>query len=377
MVRVALVGLGKMGISHQAILNSTNGIELVATCDATPLVAAVMGKYTKAKSYSNYIEMLDKEKLDAVVIATPPKAHVSMVDEAIARDLSIFCEKPFVLETADGKRLADAAQAAGIVNQVGYHYRFVGSFVHVKKLVDAGILGRIHHVTAEAYGPVVLRPKTGSWRGAKNTGGGALYDYATHALDLLNYCVGRPDAVLSAALGSIFSEEVDDEVYALMSYKDGKTATLQVNWSDESYRKMSTKLTLSGTEGKIVADRQEVQIYLRYARPDLGLNRGWNVRYTTELTEPVDYYLRGEEYSAQIEHFARHVADRDPDTRSTFATAVEADMTVDAIRAAADRPAVCIDAMSDMKLVPGQSGTRRGASSGLRGAMARLVGKSQ
>jgi predicted dehydrogenase len=345
MVRVALVGLGKMGISHQAILNSTNGIDLVATCDSTPLVGSMMARYTKTKSYSDYAEMLDKEALDAVVIATPPKAHVSMVEQAIAKGLAIFCEKPFVLETADGKRLAEAAAAAGIVNQVGYHYRFVASFEHVKKLVDVGILGRIHHVTAEAYGPVVLRPKTGSWRGAKNTGGGALYDYATHALDLLNYCVGRPNAVLSAALGSIFSEEVDDEVYALMSYKDGKTATLNVNWSDESYRKMSTKLTINGTAGKIVADRQEVQIYLREARPEQSLNKGWNVRYTTELTEPVDYYLRGEEYSAQIEHFARHVVARDTATRSTFATAVEADITVDAIRAAAERPAVGIDGL--------------------------------
>lgn len=370
MVRVALVGLGKMGISHQAILNSTSGIELVATCDSTPLVASVMGRYTKARSYSDYSEMLAKEQLDAVVIATPPKAHVPMVEAAIAKGLAIFCEKPFVLETADGIALAKAAETAGIVNQVGYHYRFVGSFVHVKSLVDAGILGRIHHVTAEAYGPVVLRPKTGSWRGSKQTGGGALYDYATHALDLLNYCVGRPDTVLSASLGSVFSEEVDDEVYALMGYDDGMTATLQVNWSDESYRKMSTKLTLCGTKGKIIADRQEVQVYMREPRPDLGLNQGWNVRYTTELTEPVDYYLRGEEYSAQIEHFAKHVAAGDRATRSTFATAVEADMTVDAIRAAAARDAIRID---DGEMVAAATQTRARPRTGL----ARLFGKSQ
>ncbi len=351
MVRTALVGLGKMGISHQAILNATKGVELVAACDSTPLVASVMGRFTTVKSYSNYAEMLENEQLDAVVIATPPKAHVPMVELAIAKGLAIFCEKPFVLETADGKALAAAAKAAGIVNQVGYHYRFVGSFVHVKSLVDAGILGRIHHINAEAYGPVVLRPKTGSWRGGKQSGGGALYDYATHALDLLNYCFGRPDNVLAASLGSIFSEEVDDEVYALMSYNSGATATLQVNWSDESYRKMSTKLAISGTLGKIIADRQEVQIYMREARPDLNLKQGWNVRYTTELTDPVDYYLRGEEYSAQIEHFARHVATKDLMTRSTFATAVEADMTVDAIRHAATRPGIGIDVV-DAAIAP-------------------------
>lgn len=348
MVRVALVGLGKMGISHQAILNSTKGFDLVATCDSTPLIGSMMARYTKARNYTDYDEMLEQEPLDAVVIATPPKAHVPMVEKAIAKGLAIFCEKPFVLETSEGKRLAEAAQAKGIVNQVGYHYRFVASFEKLRELVAAGVIGKVHHVAAEAYGPVVLRPKTGSWRGAKSTGGGALYDYATHALDLLNYCVGRPDTVLAASLGSIFSEEVEDEVYALMGYADGRTASLSVNWSDESYRKMSTKLTVSGTEGKIYADRQEVQIYLRAPHPALGLKQGWNVLYTTELTEPVDYYLRGEEYSAQMEHFAQHVASGDVATRSTFASAVEADMIVDAIRAGAARSALTIEDISEV-----------------------------
>jgi predicted dehydrogenase len=343
MVRVALVGLGKMGISHQAILNSTKGLELVATCDSTPLIGSIIARYTKARNYTDYDEMLEKEPLDAVVIATPPKAHVVMVEKAIAKGLAIFCEKPFVLKTDDGRRLAEAARVKGIVNQVGYHYRFVASFAKLRELVALGVIGKVHHVSAEAYGPVVLRPKTGSWRGAKSSGGGALYDYATHALDLLNFCVGRPDTVVAASLGSIFSEEVDDEVYALMSYADGCTASLSVNWSDESYRKMSAKLTVSGTGGKIYADRQEVQIYLREPRPDLGLKQGWNVLYTTELTDQVGYYLRGEEYSAQMEHFAAHVAAGNPETRSTFATAVEADKIVDAIRAAAARPALGID----------------------------------
>ena len=369
MVRVALVGLGKMGISHQAILNSTAGLDLVAVCDSTPLVGSVMSRYTKVRNYSDYDEMLEKEPLDAVVIATPPKAHVAMVEKAIAKGLAIFCEKPFVLETADGKRLAEAAAKAGIVNQVGYHYRFVASFAKLRELVQAGAIGRVHHVSAEAYGPVVLRPATGSWRGAKAAGGGALYDYATHALDLLNFCIGRPDTVRAASLGSIFSEEVDDEVYALFGYADGKTASLSVNWSDESYRKMSAKLTVNGTEGKIYADRQEVQVYLREPRPDLGLKQGWTVLYTTELTAEVGYYLRGEEYSAQIEHFAAHVAAGDPATRSTFASAVEADMVVDAIRAAAERPAQSIEDASEM--------TANAPKPKRRGLLNRLVGAGQ
>ena len=72
---------------------------------------------------------------------------------------------------------------------------------------------------------------------------------------------------------------------------------------------MTTRITVWGTAGRIFADRQEIQVYLRDTGvvPE-GYEHGWNVRYGTELTEPVGFYLRGEEYSAQIDHFVERVA---------------------------------------------------------------------
>ena len=67
---------------------------------------------------------------------------------------------------------------------------------------------------------------------------------------------------------------------------------------------MTTRIMIWGSTGRIFADRQECQVYLREDAPlPPGYQPGWNVRYTTELTEPVWFYLRGEEYSAQIDHF--------------------------------------------------------------------------
>jgi predicted dehydrogenase len=59
-------------------------------------------------------------------------------------------------------------------------------------VLESGALGKLHHVRAEAYGPVVLRPKGATWRAAKSEGGGALYDYACHAIDLMNFLAGAP-----------------------------------------------------------------------------------------------------------------------------------------------------------------------------------------
>jgi len=102
-----------------------------------------------------------------------------------------------------------------------------------------------------------------------------------------------------------------------------------VNWSDESFRKMSTKISLIGTNGRLTADRQECQLYLRapsHALP--GYGRGWNVRYTTDLTEAVGFYLRGEEYSAQIEGFVAAVKAGGGPTTNDFASAAATDRTI-------------------------------------------------
>ena len=332
MIRTAMVGLGKMGLSHLAILRAHPELDLVAGCDSTAYLTDILTKYSGLKCYADFDRMLEQEPLDALVVATPSKLHAPMVEKALNRGLHVFCEKPFVLDVYDGEKLVSLAESKGLVNQVGYHYRFVGAFKEAARIVASGALGTIHHVRAEAYGPVVLRPKGGTWRSAKSEGGGALYDYACHAIDLVNFVVGPPAAVDGVVRHGVFSQDVDDEIYCTLRYADGCSGQLSVNWSDESFRKMSTKVSVWGTNGRINADRQECQIFLREPHAALpGMGKGWTIRYTTDLTEEVWFYLRGEEYSAQIDYFAKSIAARRLDGTNTFRSALEADRLVSMI----------------------------------------------
>lgn len=327
-----MIGLGKMGLSHHAIVNAHPDVKVVAACDTTTYLTDVLQKHTGLKCYADLDQLLAQEQLDAVVVSTPSKLHAGMVEKALRRGLHVFCEKPFVLDVADGERLIDLAATHNLVTQVGYHYRFVGAFQEAARIVASGALGKVHHVRAEAYGPVVLRAKGSTWRTAKNEGGGALYDYACHAIDLVNFVVGMPDSVGGVALNRLFSRDVEDEVYCSMSFGAGVSGQLAVNWSDESYRKMSTKISVWGTNGRISADRQECQIYLREPHPGLpGSPAGWSVRYTTDLTQEVWYYLRGEEYSAQIDYFVQSIRQRRTNGTNSFRSALEADRVVEMI----------------------------------------------
>ena len=306
MYKAAIIGLGKMGLSHLSIANAHPDIQLRCVCDTSRYLLDVLHKYTGVTTYSDFERMLREVELDCLFVATPSKYHANIVAAALERNLHVFCEKPLALEPQTGYRLAETAERKGLVNQVGYHFRYVAPFNEAKRLLDRKVIGDLHHVRVDAYGPVVLRRKVASWRSQQSDGGGCLFDYACHAIDLANYLGGRPVAVSGTVLNGVFSDSVDDEVYSTLQFAQGLHGQLATNWSDESVRKMSVSMSLWGTNGRINVDRQELQVYLRSPSESAeDLVPGWNTRYTTDLTPPVWFYVRGEEYSSQIDHFVQ------------------------------------------------------------------------
>lgn len=325
-LRVGLVGIGKMGLSHLAMIRPHPDVDLVGMCDASTYVPGVLEKYTGITAHKDFHAFLRDVPMDAIIIATPSTTHAWMVRAALEKGLHVFCEKPFTLSAQDATELTALAKSKNLVTQVGYHNRFVGAFREVKRLVELGTIGEITHVTGEAYGPVVLKPKGSTWRTQSTEGGGCLYDYAAHAINLVNWYIGEPIGVGGTVLGSVFSKDTDDEVFSTLYYPNGRSAQVSVSWSDESQRKMSTRVHLFGTKGRIYVDRQECQVYLRdTATLPEGYDYGWNVKYTTDLTEPVWFYLRGEEYSAQLDTFVKNVQGGVTENVNDFASAAMTD----------------------------------------------------
>ena len=332
MIKTGIIGLGKMGLSHASIINANADLELVAVCDSSTLILEAMKKYGSYKVYTDYKKMIDENALNALFVATPTKFHADMVLYALERNIHVFCEKPLSLTTAQGIKMLNTASEKKLVNQVGYHNRFIGTFNYLKELIAAGVLGDVYHFLGEAYGPVVTKRKEGTWRSESTEGGGCLFDYASHVINLVEYVLGRIKTVDGVMLKKIFSKGVEDAVYSGMFLENGVSGMLNVNWSDETYRKMSTQITVMGTGGKIICDAQEIKIYLKNDYPNLKLEKGWNIKYITDLTQPVDFYLRGEEYSAQVDYFAQCIKNNKPDSISSFASALHTDEVIEQIK---------------------------------------------
>lgn len=331
MVKGAIIGLGKMGISHASIVGANPKVDFVAVCDTSSLVLEAFKKFSNVKTYSDYKKMINEERLDFVVVATPTKFHYPMVKFAMENGLHVFCEKPFTLTVTEGNELKELATQNGLINQVGYHNHFIGTFRELKRLLEKKVIGDLVHFSGEAYGPVVTREKSGTWRSISKEGGGCLYDYASHVINLIQETVGKPQKIHGTLLKNIYSNGVEDAVYSLMELQNGLTGTLLVNWSDETYRKMSTSIMVHGKNGKIICDATEIKIYLKKPVPSESLDKGWTIKYITDLAIPVNFYLRGEEYSAQIDNFIESVTSNKQSAYNTFGQALHTDHVIDMI----------------------------------------------
>lgn len=331
MIKGAIVGLGKMGLSHAAILGAHPDVDLIAVCDTSSLVLDAFKKFSSVRAYSDFKEMLEKESLEFILVATPTRFHFPMVKYALEKGLHVFCEKPFSLTTTEGEELVNLANKKWLVNQVGYHNHFIGTFRELKRLIQAGVIGELVHFTGEAYGPVVVKEKGGTWRSKPEEGGGCLFDYASHVINLIQEILGRPTSAGGMKLKSIYSKGVEDAVYGTLTLKSGLSGILSVNWSDETYRKMSTSLTIQGKNGKIICDATELKIYLKEANKKEGLEKGWTIKYITDLAIPVNYYLRGEEYSSQIDNFIACIKDGKQTEYNSFEQGLYTDKVIEMI----------------------------------------------
>lgn len=332
MIRVGIIGIGKMGISHLAILGAHPDVEVVGVCDTSKMMIDAIEKYSGFPCYSDYFKMLDQAKPDAVFVAVPTKFHAKMVEELLRRNIHVFTEKPFCLNPEEGNVLVELVRQKKLVNQVGYHNKFVGTFQEVKRIVDGGWLGEIYHFHGQAYGPVVVNPKQDTWRSKPEDGGGCLMDYASHVIDLINYILAPVSKVKASMLKSIFSKDVDDAVYSMLELSNNVSGLLTVNWSDDTIRKMSTSITINAKKGKLVSDANELKVYFRDNNCPDGYSKGWNIKHVTDLTKEVEFYLRGEEYSSQIDYFIKAIQGKVPNNINHFESAWLTDRAISLIR---------------------------------------------
>lgn len=311
-IRIGIIGMGRMGITHYSIINSRSDVEIVAVADTSQLVLTLLKKYINGiKAFTNYQELINSGEVDAILVCTPPNLNEDILNLALKNNIHAFVEKPYTTNSQIGRQLANEYKSAGLVNQVGYVNRFNDVFTKAKFFIENGLLKDIYRFRSEMFSCTISQPDDGSgWRASRESGGGALFEMAAHAIDLVNYIVGKPVSVSGSSLNKVYSKNVEDVVSSTFSYQEGVTGTLYVNWSDHSFRKPTNKIEVTGKNGKLLADQHSLKIYLTEPNPQWKLRTGWNTLNITDIFESVPFYVRGNEFTRQLYHFVDSVKQR-------------------------------------------------------------------
>ena len=331
MLRAGFIGFGRMGITHFSILNTHPDVKIVAICDPSKSTRTILKKYLNVEIFTNYQEMIDKISLDFVVISTPTDSHAEIIAYAINNGLHTFSEKPLALTATEGREILNQLHNKNLVNQIGYVNRFNEVFMAVKKIIDKGIIGEVKNFQSEMYGATVLKEPASGWRAKRKTGGGCLYEFASHCIDLVVYLLGQPDKVMGSIMQRIYSSDAEDLVSSNFVYKYGYSGSIMVNWSDETFRKPTNIITIFGNKGKIVADKHAYKIFLKEPIRESGFHEGWNTRYITDFGKSVRFYVRGNEFTRQLDYFVDCIKNRRTDNISSFADAHTTDVVMEEI----------------------------------------------
>lgn len=331
MLNAGFIGMGRMGITHYSILNTHPSVNAMAIADTSRTMRNILEKYLSVDTYSDYRQMIEGAPLDFVVVSTPTDSHAEVIKFALEHGIHVFTEKPLAMTPAESGEVLALAENKQLVNQVGYVNRFNEVFMEVKQLLESGVIGELKSFSSEMYGATVLKGSNATWRSRRKSGGGCMYEFASHCLDLVVYLLGQPDRVAGSVSKSIYSSNVEDMVTSTLIYDSGLSGTVTVNWSDESFRKPANIVSFFGTRGKIIADKHAYKIFLKEDPPQNGFHEGWNTRYITDFARSVRVYVRGNEFTRQLDYFVDAILERQVDNLAGFSEGHETDVLMEKI----------------------------------------------
>lgn len=320
LIKIGIIGAGRMGITHFSIINSHPDVNIVAVADPSVFISTMMGKYLPVNIFKDWKKLLSDAKPDAILVCTPPDMHFQIIKEAAGKGIHVFVEKPFTTKLNEASELMRIFSGNQLVNQVGYVNRFNDIFIKTKEFIESGVIGKIIRFKSEMFSCTITKSeKITGWRGSHESGGGAVFEMASHAIDLVNFLVGKPDKVTGSSLNHVYSKKVEDAVSSTFLYNNGMSGTVYVNWSDNSYRKPTNKIEIFGDNGKILADQHSLKIFLNKQNDKYHIRQGWNTLNITDVFKPVPFYVRGNEFTRQLWHFVNCIQNKEKINNCTFA----------------------------------------------------------
>lgn len=318
-LNIAIIGMGFMGRAHS---NAWSQLNKFFDTEYEICLKAVAGKneertrqFAKRWGYESYTTdwhtLLDREDIDVIDILTPTYLHKEMAVAAMKAGKHVICEKPCSLTWEECHEMAETAAKAGVVSYLNHNYRRVPAVALAKQMIEEGKLGMIYHYRGSYLQEWIMDenfPVT--WQLKKETaGGGALYDLASHNVDLARYLVGEPVAV-TAMLKTFVKERpepgensavfsagdtsgsqkklpvtVDDAASLVLEFENGAMGSLEAS-RFATGRKNYNCFEIYGSKGALCFDLERMNELQYYDNTEPNAQRGYRTILVTEVEHP-------------------------------------------------------------------------------------------
>ncbi len=312
-LRIAILGAGTMGRRHIEYVNASDDCHLVAIGDPDARTAQ-LAAHNDVPHFHDEIETLDLAAPDGAIIAAPTQLHEELALACIRRGIVPLVEKPVTATPAEGRRLVQEADAAGVPVLVGHHRRYHPRIRRLWELVKGGAIGSLIGVSLlwavkkpDAYYDILWRTRTG---------GGPVLINLIHEIDTLRYICGEITSVYAATSSATRGFEVEDAAAITLTFAAGVVGSILLSdaapspWSYEltmfenpSYSHVDENCAFFfGTEGSLAFPRMELWRYPPTA------NAGWEQPLERDQHDPPN----SDPLAAQLAHFCRVIRREEP-----------------------------------------------------------------
>jgi predicted dehydrogenase len=240
-IRVGAIGAGYWGPNLIRNLFQTPMADLKVVCDLDSDRLNYVGRlYPTISCTSDYRELIEREDVDAVIVATPAQTHYEMTKAVLAAGKHALVEKPLTLKSSESEELIDLAERHSRILMVGHTFMYNPAVRAMKQLINSGEIGDIYYIYSN-------RVNLGRVRKDIN----ALWNIAPHDISILLYLLEEMPLRVSAQGQTFLQDGIEDVVFATYTFRDNVMANVQVSWLDPSKVR---RTTVVGSKKMIIYD---------------------------------------------------------------------------------------------------------------------------
>lgn len=298
--KIAIIGLGGISqLTHLPALSKMSNVNIVAVSDINKnRLKIISEKYSIKNNYTDYKEMLDKEEIEGVIIATPTDTHSEIAIECLKAKKDVLIEKPISRNLEEAKAIQAAAKKYKKQVMVGMNLRYRPDTMLMRSLINSGELGDIFYVRC---GWLRKQSSTQKWFVNKEiSGGGVILDLGIPVLDLALW-ISNDSQLKSVSVQNFYhtTKNVEDSSIGLIRFTDGKVISFEVSWGLHAEW---DKFHLASFGSKGTAHLNPLRAYKR-------LESG-HVDYSLPIANTKDLYKKS--FENELKHFIAAVRDNSP-----------------------------------------------------------------